>query len=144
MARFFVFFMVLVAGQRLFALPVAAFGDLRGHVEPCGCDPRTDVGGVKRLATVISRYRASSPGLLVVDAGNSLLDLDAETPESTALARALEIIKPTASLLNQLEWSRLAHGTRCRREEHASIGAVRRVMFSRRRVCGRGASGWRS
>ena len=110
MAKFFVFFMILVAGQRLFALPVAAFGDLRGHVEPCGCDPRTDVGGVKRLATVISRYRVSSPGLLVVDAGNSLLDLDAETPESTALARTLEIIKPTASLLNQLEWSRLAHG----------------------------------
>ena len=111
MFRFFVIFMILTLERGLVAMPVAAFGDLRGHVEPCGCDPRTDVGGVKRLATAIARYRASNPGLLLVDAGNNLLDLDAETPESTALARTLEIIKPSASLINQLEWSRLAHGT---------------------------------
>jgi hypothetical protein len=110
MFKFFVIFMISMAGERLSALPVAAFGDLRGHVEPCGCDPRTDVGGVKRLATAIARYRSSNPNLLVIDAGNNLLDLDSETPESTALARTLEIIKPAASLINQLEWNRLAHG----------------------------------
>ena len=110
MPKFIVFLTLILVTQKALALPLLAFGDLRGHVEPCGCDPRTDVGGVKRLATAISRYRASSPNLLVVDAGNNLSDLKEETPESTALSRTLEIISPVASLINSLEWSRLVQG----------------------------------
>ena len=35
-----------------------AFGDIRGNLETCGCDPKTDMGGMDRLITFVSRERA--------------------------------------------------------------------------------------
>lgn len=49
-----------------------AFGDLRGYIEPCGCDPATDLGGVARLKTFLLRERQANPAALVFDLGNNL------------------------------------------------------------------------
>ncbi len=49
-----------------------AYGDFRGQFEPCGCDPRTDLGGVQRLAGFALRERALNPEVLFFDLGNNI------------------------------------------------------------------------
>ncbi|MFN3075726.1 MAG: hypothetical protein ABT940_02370, partial [Alphaproteobacteria bacterium] len=39
-----------------------AFGDLRGYIEPCGCDPSTDLGGLRRLAVLLRGGAGMPPG----------------------------------------------------------------------------------
>lgn len=78
-----------------------AFGDLRGNIETCGCDPRTDLGGIKRIASLISRERGLNPDILVLDLGNNLDQKEAI--KSKYLAHGLSQIKPDASLVNQAE-----------------------------------------
>ena len=49
-----------------------AYGDFRGQFEPCGCDPRTDLGGIQRLASFIQRERALDSSISVLDLGNNI------------------------------------------------------------------------
>lgn len=49
-----------------------AYGDFRGQFEPCGCDPRTDLGGIQRLAGFIERERALDPHVVLLDLGNNI------------------------------------------------------------------------
>jgi hypothetical protein len=92
------------------SLGILAFGDIRGHMEPCGCDPRTDVGGVRRIAAAVSRYRSQDPKVAVVNLGNI-----AKPSESTSLRMALnqilEVVKPEVSLINVYEWESIHQKT---------------------------------
>ena len=54
------------------ARPYVAFGELRGHIAPCGCDPATDLGGVRRIGAVIGDYQARASELLILSLGNNL------------------------------------------------------------------------
>jgi hypothetical protein len=56
--------------------------NLRGEYEHCGC-PEHPIGGLVRRATFVDRARAESDGVLIVDAGDTLLP--AETPIETFL-----------------------------------------------------------
>jgi hypothetical protein len=85
---------------------ILAFGDLRGHLEPCGCDPRTDVGGLKRLSAVVLRYRSQYKNMPVVNLGNGLKG-DGKDSSSETINRILQLIRPDASLINVNEWERL-------------------------------------
>lgn len=70
---------------------ILAFGDLRGYVEPCGCDPETDLGGLGRLYQFVSEQRKIVPGGLVVDLGNNFPTGDKDPAETKAAkARAIE------------------------------------------------------
>jgi|GEM_PF-1982687 len=60
-----------------------AFGDLRGYLEPCGCDPRTDLGGLRRLATFVQRERALARGTVVFNLGNNLPHLEKTSGHSS-------------------------------------------------------------
>lgn len=106
-----IFLLIFVAAcfleQPLVARPVLAFGDLRGHLEPCGCDPRTDVGGIKRVSAAIERYRRVTPEVLVLNTGNGILDNEKDKSEADALIKSFEAITPSASLVNVYEWKRL-------------------------------------
>ncbi|MBM4250884.1 MAG: hypothetical protein FJ146_02840 [Deltaproteobacteria bacterium] len=85
-----------------------AYGDLRGHIEPCGCDPSTDLGGIRRLATVVARERAIYPELLLFDLGNAL-PLPAEPALKTKfILDAQARLRPNAILFNELEFFRRA------------------------------------
>lgn len=48
-----------------------AYGDLRGNIAPCGCDPETDLGGIRRIGTIIKDYHSRSPHLEVLSLGNN-------------------------------------------------------------------------
>lgn len=83
---------------------VLAFGDIRSHIEPCGCDPRTDVGGVRRIAAAVSRYRRQSPKVVVVNLGNDVKTGDS-SPAATAITKVISSIKPDVALINSFEWN---------------------------------------
>ena len=88
-----------------------ALGDLRGHLETCGCDPRTDLGGVARIARLLAREIAEDPDILIFDLGNNFELPPVKNLTTTFLARALERLPLDVSLLNRSEilaaaWSR--------------------------------------
>jgi hypothetical protein len=85
------------------AAKLAVFGDIRGHVEPCGCDPRTDLGGVRRIGAALVRYRGLFQDLIVVGTGNFQEYGKDLSETSKVLSPALEAIGPDVVLLNQLE-----------------------------------------
>jgi nitrate/TMAO reductase-like tetraheme cytochrome c subunit len=53
-------FLVFLNGflsTKSFGFSWAAFGELRGSFEPCGCDPSTDLGGLKRVGAFVQDVR---------------------------------------------------------------------------------------
>ncbi len=78
-----------------------AYGDIRGHIEPCGCDPETDLGGIKRLAAII---QSNNPELLL-SLGNNL----SADKAKRAVVQGFEAkVKPIAILFNHAEQSLIA------------------------------------
>jgi len=100
-----------------------AYGDFRGQFEPCGCDPKTDLGGVQRLAGFAQRERALNPEVSFFDLGNNIAPPGAEGDRATQeikdqyILEALVRINPAAMLPGRFEllrakwfgeaWSRL-------------------------------------
>ena len=80
-----------------------AFGDLRGFIAPCGCDPHTDLGGIKRIATVLHRERMLHPSVLVLHLGNSMSFLPQEARKNRFIQKALAQLPLTVSLVNEGE-----------------------------------------
>ena len=79
-----------------------AFGDLRGHVEPCGCDPLTDLGGIRRIDVSVAEQRGFSKDLALYSLGNN-----APKPKETGKLKAIlqfeERMRPDAVLWNRAE-----------------------------------------
>ena len=45
-------------------------GSLQGELEPCGCSPKTDFGGVARLSGYLAENKAVLDPFILIDAGN--------------------------------------------------------------------------
>ena len=67
--------------------PVLAWGDLRGHVMPCGCDPLTDMGGIARIGRGLERWRALRPLLITVDLGQNTDEVGGDLLKSQTIVR---------------------------------------------------------
>ncbi len=69
-------------------------GSLLGQLESCGCTPKSDFGGVARIADYLSEHRNALRPYLIVDAGNFT---GKDTPQgrlkAEAMIKALSIIK---------------------------------------------------
>ncbi|MBI5097618.1 MAG: hypothetical protein HZB30_00060 [Nitrospirae bacterium] len=61
-------------------------GNLNGELEPCGCSPKTDFGGVARLSGYIAENRKALSPYLLIDAGNFAGD---DTPQGRLKAETL-------------------------------------------------------
>ena len=61
-------------------------GAIRGELEPCGCAPETQSGGLARLSGFINAERAVLDPFILVDAGNALA---ADTPQGRLKTEAL-------------------------------------------------------
>lgn len=76
-------------------------GAMRGELEPCGCSPETQSGGLARLSGYISANRASLVPYVLVDAGNSF---EGDKPQarlkSEALVRSFAVIGYDAAALH--------------------------------------------
>jgi len=97
----------LVAGTALAASPDwpwVAYGDLRGNIEPCGCDPASDLGGLRRIASLLRTERIKRPELWVFDLGNDLAGVGAEDQlVNDLIAKSRLAFGPTATLVNITE-----------------------------------------
>ncbi len=104
-------FSLICKSQTSYGLSYLAFGDIRGSIEPCGCDPKTDLGGVKRIAKLIDRDRDLYPDTLVFDLGNNYLnDEDLNETRAEFINKALIRMKADASLFNVGEMILLEKG----------------------------------
>ncbi|MBI5560845.1 MAG: hypothetical protein HY883_06185 [Deltaproteobacteria bacterium] len=61
-------------------------GAVRGELEPCGCSPKTESGGVARLSGYIARNREGLRPYVLIDAGNSTAE---DTPQGRLKTEAL-------------------------------------------------------
>ncbi len=84
-----------------------AFGDIRGHLEPCGCDPQTDLGGIKRIASFIHSKQMNRKNLLVLNLGNNLEKKNTLSLQDKFILKAISRIKPDASFINLSELNHL-------------------------------------
>ncbi len=103
--KHFVVFAALTGSSGALAAPGwLAYGDLRGHLEPCGCDPQTDLGGIVRLRTLVGRERAAHPGMTLLSLGNNVpTKIGAQDVRLPFMIEAEVELKPTAVLFNELE-----------------------------------------
>lgn len=83
-----------------------AFGDLRGHLEPCGCDPATDLGGMRRLVTLVQRERRADPALGSFCTGNIVAPKNEGALKTAFLLEATALVPADACLFNTLEFER--------------------------------------
>lgn len=85
-----------------------AYGDMRGYLEPCGCDPLTDLGGIRRINSQLRREFLTFPNALVLNLGNNLSFRKEYIIKNKFLLRAEETNKPDAYLINILELQNVA------------------------------------
>ena len=117
----FFFLLPLLISTAALAVPSPqrwlAFGDLRGHVESCGCDPRTDLGGLNRLHYFLQLEKKANSPFLLFNLGNNFTHPPQQRKDNT-IVQFLAQLRPTAALLNRRELTRLdlltRHGARKR------------------------------
>ena len=83
-----------------------AWGDLRGNIEPCGCDIKINFGGYKRINGFVTSERKKHPQMWAFSLGNTLADtkdVKGATTSEPFLLESLSVTKPTAALFNKIE-----------------------------------------
>ena len=71
-AKAFLFLLLLTApsyGDER-QLNIIYTGSLQGQLEPCGCSPKTDFGGVARISGYLTEHERSLSPYILLDAGN--------------------------------------------------------------------------
>src|SRR3990167_9343786 len=85
-------------------LNIVYTGGVAGELEPCGCSPKTDFGGVARRAGCLAEHRKTLSPYILIDAGNFL---DKDTPQgrlkAEAMLKAFTIMKYDAVALSKNE-----------------------------------------
>lgn len=94
--------MLVTLSPRAFSFEYAAFGDLRGHIEPCGCNPETDMGGIERIAGFLELERSRYKDLEVYSLGSNFHH-DKFTVTDSFIEKALKKIGPVAALFGKTE-----------------------------------------
>ena len=67
-------------------LTILYTGAMKGELEPCGCSPKTDFGGLARLSGYISEHSEELSPYILVDAGNFT---PKDTPQGRLKAEAM-------------------------------------------------------
>ncbi len=79
-------------------------GGVDGELEPCGCSPKTDFGGLARRAGYIAEHQKTLSPYILIDAGNFL---NKDTPQgrlrAEAMLKAFSIMKYDAVAFLKME-----------------------------------------
>ncbi|MDP2277804.1 MAG: hypothetical protein Q8K51_06235, partial [Nitrospirota bacterium] len=67
-------------------LNIVYTGGVNGELEPCGCSPKTDLGGVARRTGYLTEHEKTLSPYILIDAGNFL---DKDTPQGRLKAEAM-------------------------------------------------------
>jgi len=100
-------FSVVNAGDDT-SLTIMYSGNLDGELEPCGCTAEGNLGGIKRRATMLDKYKASDANTIIISAGGLI---SSEGPND--LLKSAYILKAYAQLGYDaigLQWKDLAYG----------------------------------
>lgn len=85
-------------------------GNLNGELEPCGCAEESDLGGIKRRATMIQRLRKENPDMFLISTGGLL---SSESPRDRLKG---EYILKGMEMLNYdaigIQWRDLSYGSK--------------------------------
>ena len=84
-----------------------AIGDIRGHIESCGCDPLTDLGGLNRLEYFLQLETKVNQPFLLFNLGNNLTTKTTANWRDQFIMEFIASMQPTASLVNVLELRRV-------------------------------------
>ena len=84
-----------------------AFGDIRGHIESCGCDPLTDLGGLNRLEYFLQLETKVNQPFLLFNLGNNLTTKTTANWRDQFISEFIASLQPTVSLVNVLELRRV-------------------------------------
>jgi len=83
-------------------------GNLNGELEPCGCAEETDLGGIKRRASMIQTLRKENPGMFLITSGGLITS---ESPRDKL--KSQYILKGIATMNYDaigVQWRDLAYG----------------------------------
>src|SRR3990172_49960 len=84
------------------AINILYTGAIKGELEPCGCSPKTESGGLARLSGYISANREELKPYVLAEAGNSMAG---DTPQgrlkTEALLKSFNIIGYDATALSK-------------------------------------------
>ena len=86
-----------------------AFGDIRGHIESCGCDPLTDLGGLNRLEYFLQLEGKVNQPFLLFNLGNNLTTKTTANWRDQFISEFIASLQPTVSLVNLLELRRISY-----------------------------------
>ena len=75
---FTIFLFPCAAHAREYALNILYTGAIKGELEPCGCSPETQSGGLARLSGYISQNKEALFPYVLVDAGNTFAEATAQ------------------------------------------------------------------
>jgi 2',3'-cyclic-nucleotide 2'-phosphodiesterase (5'-nucleotidase family) len=111
------YYFLIMLTLLLCVFPVAGFGaertlnilytgGLNGQLEPCGCSPMSDFGGMARLSGFLSAQRETLSPYILIDAGNFTSEDTAQgRMKADAMLHAFNIMKYDAVALFQKEQS---------------------------------------
>ena len=99
-----IYIVLILQAKNLYAINFLAYGDIRGHFEPCGCDPATDLGGLKRLAYIIEKERSSYKNMITLDLGNNFSLNNNSSVENNFIKEGIDLLRPDISLVNEQEF----------------------------------------
>ncbi|NOX42670.1 MAG: hypothetical protein GXP19_02910 [Gammaproteobacteria bacterium] len=83
-------------------------GNLNGELEPCGCAEETDLGGIKRRASMIQTLRKENPAMFLITSGGLITS---ESPRDKL--KSQYILKGIATMNYDaigVQWRDLAYG----------------------------------
>ena len=96
---------IVAEGLQLDGRGWLAYGDMRGHIEPCGCDPTADLGGLRRLGTLLQRERVVHKQFFLFNLGNNFsFEPDVDAKASPFILEGTRRLKPDAILFNVAEF----------------------------------------
>ncbi len=79
-------------------------GDMDGELEPCGCSPKTDFGGVARISGYLAEHKNELAPYILLDSGNFS---DKDTPQgrlkAAAMLKSFSLMKYDAVALSARE-----------------------------------------
>ena len=96
------------AGDKEKDITIIYSANLNGELEPCGCAEATNLGGIKRRATMIQRLRVERPDLFLISSGGLL---SSDSPQDRL--KGEYILKGLATMDYDalgLQWRDLAFG----------------------------------